>query len=69
MKNKKEDLYIKMTLILSADINLNAGPVTRKRKDQRKYHKLEINNGKGICFIDLHIYTLHPKTNITAQNY
>ena len=68
MKNNKEDLYMKMALILSDDINFNAGPVTRKRKDQRKDHKLEISNGKGLCFIHLHIYSLLPKTNKTAQN-
>ena len=59
---------MKMALILSDDINLNARPVTRKRKDQRKDHKLEISNAKGLRFIHLQIYSLLPKINKTTQN-
>ena len=51
-----------MALILSDDINLNARPVTRYQREDRK---LEISNIKGIYFIHLEIYRLFPKINKT----
>ena len=47
-----------MALLLSGDINLNPGPVTRH---QLKDPKFEAFNNKGLHLIHLHINSLLPK--------
>ena len=47
-----------MALILSDDINLDAGPVTRH---QINYPKFEVFNSKALHFIHLVINSLLPK--------
>ena len=58
MKCKSNHLYFKMVLLLSGDINLNPGPVTRH---QLKDPKFEAFNNKGLHLIHLHINSLLPK--------
>ena len=58
MKNKNNDLYLRMLLILSGDINLNCGPANRH---QIKDHKMEVFTRKGLHFIHLNINGLLPK--------
>ena len=58
MKCKSNHLYLKMALLLSGDINLNPGPVTRH---QLKDPKVEAFNNKGLHLIHLNINSLLPK--------
>ena len=60
MKNKNNDLYLRMLLILSGDINLNRGPANRH---QIKDLKFEVFTRKGLHFIHLNINSLLPKTD------
>ena len=58
MKNKNNFLYLKMLLILSGSINLNAGPANRY---QIKDHKFEVFTRKRVHFIHLNSNSLLPK--------
>ena len=58
MKNKNNNLYFKMLLILSGDINLNSGPANRQ---QIKDHEFEVFTRKGLHFIHININSLLPK--------
>ena len=58
MKYKSNHLYVKMTLLLSGDINLNPGPVTRHELNDLKF---EAFNNKGLHLIHLKINSLLPK--------
>ena len=58
MKCKSNHLYFKMVLILSGDIKLNPGPVTRHQINDPKF---EAFNNKGLHFIHLNINSLLPK--------
>ena len=58
MKCKSSHLYFKMVLLLSGDINLNPGPVTRY---QLKDPKFEASNNKGLHLIHFNINSLLPK--------
>ena len=58
MKWKSNHLYFKVTLLLSGNINLNLGPVTRH---QLKDPKFEGFNNKGLHLIHLNINNLLTK--------
>ena len=58
MKCKSNYLYLKMALVLSGDISLNPGPVTRHQTNDPKF---EVFNGKGLHLIHLNINSLLPK--------
>ena len=58
IKCESNHLYLKMALLLSGDINLNPGPVTRH---QLKDPKFEAFNNKGLQLIHLNINSLVPK--------
>ena len=58
MKSKNNHLYLKIALILSSDINLNPGPVTRDKINDPKF---EAFNSKGLHFIHLIISSILPK--------
>ena len=53
MKHKRNHLYVKMTLLLSGDINLNPGPFTRHQLNDVKF---EAPNNKGP-------HPIHPNIN------
>ena len=55
---KNNHLYLKMALLLSGDINLNPGPVT---KHQLNNPKFEAFNNKGLHLIHLNVNSLLPK--------
>ena len=55
---KSDHLYLKMALLLSGDIDLNPGLVTRH---QLKDPKFEAFNNKGLHLINLNINILLPK--------
>ena len=58
MKCKSNHLYLKTASLLSGDINLNPGPVTRH---QLKDPKFEAFNNKELHLIHLNINSLLPK--------
>ena len=58
MKHKSNHLYLKMALLLSGDINLNPGPVTRHQLNDPKF---EAFNNKGLRLMHLNINSLLPK--------
>ena len=58
MKCKSNHLYLKTALLLSGDINLNPGPVTRH---QLKDPKFEAFNNKGLHLIHLNVNSVLPK--------
>ena len=58
MRNKNNYLYLKISLILSGDINLNPGPVNIH---QIKDYKFEVFTVKRLYFIHLNINSLLPK--------
>ena len=66
MKNKNNHLYVKIVLILSDDISLITGSVTRY---QRKDHKLEVCKSKGLYFIHLDIYSVLLKQMQNVLNF
>ena len=58
MKNKNNYLYLKMLIILSGDINVNARPLNRH---QIKDHKFEVFTRKELHLIYPNINSLLPK--------
>ena len=57
IKCESNHLYLKMASLLSGDINLNPGPVTRH---QLKDPKFEAFNNKGLHLIHLNVKSLLP---------
>ena len=58
MKCKHNHLYLKIALILSGDINLKLGPVTRHQINNPKFDAF---NSKGLHLLNLNINSLLPK--------
>ena len=58
IKWKSNHLYLKMTLLLSGDIKLNPGLVTRHQLNNPKF---EAFNNKGLHLIHLNVNSLLPK--------
>ena len=58
MKCRSNHLYLKKTLLLSGDINLNPGPVARHQLNDPKF---EAFNNKGLHLIYLNVNSLLPK--------
>ena len=58
MKSKSYYLYLKMTLVLSRDINLNPGSFTRHQINDPRF---EVFNSKGLRFTHLNINSFLPE--------
>ena len=58
MKCKSNHLYLKTALLLSVDINVNPGPVTRHQLNDPKF---EAFNNKELYLMNLNINSLLPE--------
>ena len=65
MKYKSNHLYLKIALLLSGDINLNPGPITRRQLNDPKF---EAFNNTGLHLIHLNINSLLPKIDELRNN-
>ena len=61
MKYKSNHLYLKIALLLSGDINLNPGPITRRQLNDPKFEAF--NNTKKRIFYKNALETTHHQQN------